>query len=254
MIELKNFAVKYEAKLLQDVNLTIPSGKIVALIGKNGSGKSTLANVLAGLMTDFAGEVWLDDLRLTRRVKVRELRAKVGLVLQNPDHQILFNSVRDELEFVLRNLGDTEAMEVKVRQALTQVGMTKFVDADPQNLSGGQRQRIAIATMLVAGPQYLILDEATSQLDDAGKQVLYETMRTLADQGIGVLMITNNTNELIYADEVLMIHDYGIWKLQKADLLQKKNELEKYGFATPLTIRLAQKFGVQTMTEVEDKL
>lgn len=268
MIRIENFTVKYEAKLLDRVNLEIPSGKIVALIGKNGSGKSTLANVLAGLVTDFAGEIWLDDLRLTRHVKMCELRAKIGLVLQNPDHQILFNSVRDELEFVLRNLGQEksfgrgkssnqdqlEVMEAKIMKALTQVGMADFVDMDPQNLSGGQRQRIAIATMLVAEPRYLIFDEATSQLDDVGKQAIYQTMRKLAEQGIGVIMITNNLNELIYADEVLVIHDYKIQKLQQSEILRKKCKLEDYGFATPLTIKLAQKFGVRTMAEIEEKL
>lgn len=253
MIKVQNLTIKYEQKIFDDVNIEIPAGKIVALIGKNGSGKSTLANTLAGLTKKYKGEIWLDDLRISRHTKVRDLRAKIGLVLQNPDHQILFNSVRDELLFVLQNL-QMQDDDARILETLREVGMAEFVDSDPQNLSGGQRQRIAIATMLVAKPDYLIFDEATSQLDQEGKKSVYKVMRKLVEKGMGVIMITNNLDELIYADEILVIHRQKIAKVSHEELLKQREILEKYGLKVPLTLRLAHKWGVKTMAELEEKL
>lgn len=257
MIKLKDFSVGFETKLFDNVNLEIPAGKIVALVGKNGSGKSTLANVLAGIKRDFGGEVWLDELALDKRTKVHDLRLKIGLVLQNPEHQILFNSVRDELDFVLKNLNPSLSeleRERKIKSALKQVEMADFIDKDPQNLSGGQKQRIAIATMLVSEPAYLIFDEATSQLDDLGKRAIYRVMKKLAEAGVGIIMITNNLNELIFADEVLIIARRKIQSLETGELIKTPEKLEDFGLSVPLVLKMAKKLQVKTLAELEEKL
>lgn len=268
MIKIKNLSVKFAEPVLEEVSLEIPAGRIVALIGKNGSGKSTLANVLVGLKADYSGEVWLDDLKLSRHTKTRDLRAKIGLVLQNPDHQLLFNSVREELLFVLQNLQGrsdrpsrrsgslavNEDFEQRIITTLEAVGMADFIDRDPQTLSGGQRQRIAIATMLVADPDYLILDEVTSQLDQEGKLAIYRVMRQLKKQGVGILMITNNLDELIHADEALVIHEQKIAKLSHTELVHQPKILEQYGLEVPLTLRLASHWNVESLGEIELKL
>lgn len=254
MIRVQSLSIKYAEKIFDDVSLEIPAGKIVTLIGKNGSGKSTLANALTGLLKKYQGEIWLDDLRLSRRTNVRDLRAKIGLVLQNPDHQILFNSVRDELLFVLQNLQAQGDCDTRILETLREVGMADFVESDPQNLSGGQRQRIAIATMLVSQPDYLIFDEATSQLDQDGKKSIYKVMQKLAQKGMGVMMITNNLDELIYADEILVIHRKRIVKILRDELFGQPEILEKYGLKVPLTLRLAHKWKVKTMVEIEERL
>lgn len=268
MIKIKNLSVKFAEPVLEEVSLEIPAGRIVALIGKNGSGKSTLANVLVGLKADYSGEVWLDDLKLSRHTKTRDLRAKIGLVLQNPDHQLLFNSVREELLFVLQNLqgrsvkpsrrsanlAANEDFEQRIITTLEAVGMADFIDRDPQTLSGGQRQRIAIATMLVAEPDYLILDEVTSQLDQEGKLAIYRVMRQLKKQGVGILMITNNLDELIHADEALVIHEQKIAKLSHTELVHQPKILEQYGLEVPLTLRLASHWNVESLGEIELKL
>lgn len=254
MIKIQKFSIKYAQKIFDEVDLEIPAGKIVALIGKNGSGKSTLANALAGLTKKYKGEIWLDDLKVSRHTHVRDLRAKIGLVLQNPDHQILFNSVRDELLFVLQNLQVQGDYEKRILATLNEVGMAEFIDSDPQNLSGGQRQRIAIATMLVSEPDYLIFDEATSQLDQEGKKSVYQIMQKLARKGLGVMMITNNLDELIYADEILVIHQRKVLRISRDELLKEPELLEKYGLEVPLTLRLAHKWGAKSMAEIEEKL
>lgn len=268
MIKIKNLSVKFAEPVLEEVSLEIPAGRIVALIGKNGSGKSTLANVLVGLKADYSGEVWLDDLKLSRHTKTRDLRAKIGLVLQNPDHQLLFNSVREELLFVLQNLQGrsdkpsrrsgslavNEDFEQRIITTLEAVGMADFIDRDPQTLSGGQRQRVAIATMLVADPDYLILDEVTSQLDQEGKLAIYRVMRQLKKQGVGILMITNNLDELIHADEALVIHEQKIAKLSHTELVHQPKILEQYGLEVPLTLRLASHWNVESLGEIELKL
>ncbi len=254
MIKIQKFSIKYAQKIFDEVDLEIPAGKIVALIGKNGSGKSTLANALAGLTKKYKGGIWLDDLKVSRHTHVRDLRAKIGLVLQNPDHQILFNSVRDELLFVLQNLQVQGDYEKRIFATLSEVGMAEFIDSDPQNLSGGQRQRIAIATMLVSEPDYLIFDEATSQLDQEGKKSVYQIMQKLAHKGLGVMMITNNLDELIYADEILVIHQRKVLRISRDELLKEPELLEEYGLEVPLTLRLAHKWGAKSMAEIEEKL
>ncbi len=113
MIKLEQFSCGYSGRpVLAQADLEIASGEITVVIGQNGSGKTTLAQVLAGLKLDFQGKVWLDDLELKCSTSVRELRQKAGLVLQNPNHQILFGKVEDEISFALRNLNLPEIADL----------------------------------------------------------------------------------------------------------------------------------------------
>lgn len=235
MIKLENFSCGYQKRLVLDrINLEIPGGQIVGVVGRNGSGKSTLAQVLSGLKLDFKGKVWLDDLQLKRRTSLRQLRQKVGLVLQNPDNQILFSRVDDDIVFALENLHvpASEQPEI-IHWALEQVDATELEKANPRQLSGGQKQRIVIASALAMRPEYLVLDEATSALDPIGKRSVWQVLEKLKAQGIGILFMTNWLDELTHADQILILDQQQIFSYTKAELIKHPEIFVQHGLETP---------------------
>ncbi len=272
MIKLKQFSCGYpKHQVLVDTNLEIAPGRITVVIGQNGSGKSTLAQVLAGLKLDFRGEVWLDDLALKRSTPVRELRQKVGLVLQNPDHQILFGKVEDEINFTLQNLKLPEITGLSknrrereqiiederrriIKSVLEQVGLLQKIDANPRELSGGQKQRLAIASVLASQPEYIILDEATSMLDLPGRRAVYRILTKLKRQGIGVIMMTNLLDEILLADQVLILDDGKMITSTPVEIIQEPDLLVEHGLEVPILLQVAKKLGVNNLLELRKQL
>lgn len=240
MIKLKNFSCKYnQTSVFENLNLEIPSGRIIAVIGKNGSGKSTLAEVLSGLKLDFTGEIWLDDLRLKRHTSMRAIRQKVSLVLQNPDNQIIFQKVHDDLAFVLDNLGIEKTRQEKlIQSALASVDMTDYLQTNPHELSGGQKQRIVIASAIITQPKYLILDEATAMLDPSGKRAIYNILQDFKKQGITTLFMTNWLDEIMIADEVLILDERKAFTYTRDQLLKDLTIFARHGLEVPLTLKL----------------
>lgn len=240
MIKLRNFSYNYDQRsVLCDVDLDIPSGKIVAVVGRNGSGKSTLAEVLSGLRLDFTGEVWLDDLKLTRHTPILEIHRKASLVLQNPDNQILFQKVYDDLAFVLDNLKiPTGEQDELIRKALNAVDMLDFMQANPHELSGGQKQRIVVASAILTQPKYLILDEATAMLDSGGKRAIYNLLQKFKKAKVTVLLMTNWLDEIAIADEVLILDQQKVFVYSRAELLADLSLFEKHGLEIPLMLKL----------------
>ncbi len=240
MLKLQGFSYDYGGQpVLSDVNLKIPSGKVIAVVGQNGSGKSTLAEVLSGLKLDFSGEIWLDELKLTQRTPISDIRQKTSLVLQNPDNQIIFQKVYDDLAFVLDNLKvDSSRHDKIIRSALKTVGMLDFIQANPHELSGGQKQRIVIASAILTRPKYLILDEATSMLDSAGKRAVYNILQDFKNSGITTLLMTNWLDEIAIADEVLILDQQKIFSYSRANLLADLSLFKKHGLEVPLMLKL----------------
>lgn len=241
MITVKNLSCGYRQTVLDCLNFEIPAGEITALIGANGSGKSTLTQVLAGLIK-FKGRIQIDDLIVTPRLSARALRQAVGLVFQNPEHQILFSRVQDDLEFILENLAWPVAERPKlIQEALSAVGLSDLAQANPRELSGGQQQRLAIASAIVTRPHYLILDEATSMLDPASRQEIYQILQKLAMQGVGILLATNALDELLLAKTVYILQQKQLYSYTQAELIQNADILPKHGLKPSLVLRLAQK-------------
>lgn len=240
MIKLRNFSYNYDQRsVLRDVDLDIPSGKIIAVVGRNGSGKSTLAEVLSGLRLDFTGEVWLDDLKLTRHTPILEIHRKASLVLQNPDNQILFQKVYDDLAFVLDNLKiPTEGQDELIHKALNAVDMLDFMQTNPHELSGGQKQRVVIASAILTQPKYLILDEATSMLDSGGKRAIYNLLQKFKKAKVTTLLMTNWLDEIAIADEVLILDQQKVFVYSQAELLADLSLFEKHGLEVPLMLKL----------------
>lgn len=197
----------HSVEALRDVSLKIAPGEYVALMGANGSGKSTLARHMNGLLLPTRGSVTVDGLDTRHAHALYEVRQRVGLVFQNPDHQMVAPVVEEEVAFGPENLGlPPEEIRARIDEALHAVEMTSFRHREIGCLSGGQKQRIAIASVLAMQPRYLILDEPTAMLDPRGRADLLGVLRRLHDEaGIGVVLVTHDVDEAAQAGRVVVL-------------------------------------------------
>ena len=197
--------------VLRGVDLTIEKGSFVALLGHNGCGKSTLAKHFNALLLPTGGQVLVEGMDTAAEDNTYPIRSRVGMVLQNPDNQLVSTIVEEDVAFGPENLGLPPAeIRARVDEALAAVDMTAYKDHSPHKLSGGQKQRIAIAGVLAMHPDCLILDEPTAMLDPRGRQEVLDTVcRLNKEQGMTVVLITHYMEEAALADRVVVM-DEGI--------------------------------------------
>ncbi len=196
MIKVQNLRFKYAQAggyALDGVTLHIKSGKYTAIVGHNGSGKSTLSKILVGLAPPTSGEVWVDDILLSRK-NLKKIRSRIGMVFQNPENQFIGATVEDDIAFGLENkLLPRQVMHEKVHKYAKKVNMIDHLSKEPQNLSGGQKQRVAIAATLAIDPKIVVFDEVTSMLDPKGKREVLEIMEELKkDDGKTLIVVTHD--------------------------------------------------------------
>lgn len=208
-IALINLGFKYpgsDRPVLDGIDAVIKGGEFLAVIGPNGSGKSTLARLLCGILCPTQGQVLVDDLRTEDPQNRIKIRKRVGLVLQNPDNQIVAARVEEDVAFGPENLNlPSVEIHYRVNHALEKVGLGHLKDRPPHLLSGGEKQRLAIAGILALRPAFLILDEPTSMLDPIGRRGVLEVLRGLANGGTSVVLITHNMDEAAAADRVWVL-------------------------------------------------
>ena len=197
------------------LSVQIPRGKFTVIIGHNGSGKSTMAKLLSGIMVPDKGKVFVyksdsdEGLDSADEDKNFEIRKTVGMVFQNPDNQLVATIVEDDVAFAPENLGvEPKEIRRRVDESLETVGLSAYAEHDTHKLSGGQKQRVAIAGMLAMNPECIIFDESTAMLDPKGREDIMNTILSLRDKGITVLLITHYMNEAAMADHVVMV-DHG---------------------------------------------
>ena len=197
--------------VLRGVNLTIEKGSFVAILGHNGCGKSTLSKHFNALLLPTGGQVLVADMDTANEENTYPIRRLVGMVLQNPDNQLVSTIVEEDVAFGPENLGLPPAeIRDRVDEALAAVDMTAYKDHAPHKLSGGQKQRIAIAGVLAMHPDCLILDEPTAMLDPRGRQEVLDTVcRLNKEQGMTVVLITHYMEEAALADRVVVM-DEGV--------------------------------------------
>ncbi len=197
--------------VLQGIDLTIEKGSFVALLGHNGCGKSTLAKHFNALLLPTGGRVLVEELDTADEANTYPIRRRVGMVLQNPDNQLVSTIVEEDVAFGPENLGLPPAeIRARVDAALAAVDMTAYKEHSPHKLSGGQKQRIAIAGVLAMHPDCLILDEPTAMLDPQGRQEVLDTVcRLNKEQGMTVVLITHYMEEAALADRVVVM-DEGV--------------------------------------------
>jgi energy-coupling factor transport system ATP-binding protein len=194
MIEVKDLCFSYPngVEALKGVSLTVKNGEFIAIMGQNGAGKTTLVKHFNGLLKPTKGSVLIDGVD-TRKVSVAKLSRKVGLVFQNPDHQLFSETVKDEIAFALRNFGFEEnIVEKRVTWALNLLGLAQYEKTSPFMLSGGERKRVALASVLAWNPKILILDEPTIGQDYQQKEKLRQFILQMKTQKKTVVIVTHD--------------------------------------------------------------
>ncbi len=193
VIEVDRLSHVYENDIrsLDGASLSIRRGEMVALVGPNGCGKTTLAKHLNGLLKGTEGSVKIFGVD-AKKCKVSHLARNVGYVFQNPDHQIFASTVSEEVSFGPRNFGfPVEEISLRVNEALEATGLSGYQDKDPFSLTKGERQRVAIASVLSAGPEIIVMDEPTTGLDYWGQRSVLELAKNLNEQGHTIIIITH---------------------------------------------------------------
>ena len=195
--------------VLRGVDLEIEKGSFVALLGHNGCGKSTLAKHCNALLLPTGGRMLVEGMDTADEANTYPIRSRVGMVLQNPDNQLVSTIVEEDVAFGPENLGLPPAeIRQRVDEALEAVGMTAYKEHAPHKLSGGQKQRIAIAGVLAMHPDCLVLDEPTAMLDPQGRQEVLDTVcRLNREQGMTVVLITHYMEEAALADRVVVMDE-----------------------------------------------
>ena len=196
-------------KVLEGIDLTVEKGSFVALLGHNGCGKSTLAKHFNAMLLPTGGTVLVRGIDTTDEEKKYEIRSTVGMVLQNPDNQLVSTIVEEDVAFGPENLGvPSEEIRRRVDDALRAVGMYEYRTYAPQLLSGGQKQRVAIAGVLAMQPQCVVLDEPTAMLDPQGRREVLDTIERLnREKGITVILITHHMDEAVRAGRVIAMSE-----------------------------------------------
>ena len=216
-IRLRSVTFSYEGgtRALDSIDLTIERGQFVAVLGPNGAGKTTLCMLLNGVIPNviggtLAGSVEVDGLATTEH-HVYELAERVGIVLQDPDAQILATDVVSEVAFAAENLGiPREMMAERIASALRIVRLTGYERSAPEELSGGQKQRLAIAAGLVMEPQIFVLDEPTAQLDPIGAREVFDVLEWLNhERGSTIVIATHASEEAVRVADRVVVLDEG---------------------------------------------
>lgn len=234
---------------LTDINTSIETGKITAIIGATGSGKSTLVQHLNGLIQPTKGTVTIGDHKIVANEKTKNLkmlRSKVGLVFQFPEMQLFEETIYKDVAFGPKNFGfDENQIHEYVVQALTLVGIKpELWERSPLDLSGGQKRRVAIAGVLATNPDVIVLDEPTAGLDPQGSKDMMDLfVRLNTEMKKTVIMVTHDMDHVLrYADNVLVLdHGSVYYDGPVRTFFDEPQKLEALGFVAPKVLQLKQR-------------
>lgn len=246
MIEVEQVSFSYEGTepyIIKDLTLSIRKGEFVVFLGRNGSGKSTLARLFNALHYASKGTVRVNGLDTTVVENQWKIRKKVQMIFQNPENQIVGTTIEEDIAFGLSNIGyQQKNIEKQIQWSLEKVGLRKKKKDSVYALSGGEKQKLAIASAIALSPQYLILDEATSMLDQASRKEVMSTILDLnKNLGVSIIHITHHLEEIIHADRVLLFHEGKIvGEHSPHGVIQNKELLDHCGLEIPFMPALGQ--------------
>lgn len=241
-IRVDNVSFSYDDnRVLNDISLSVQEGEFVALLGHNGCGKSTMAKLFNVLLSPQSGTVTIDGITAETEDDIYEIRSRVGLVLQNPDNQLVATVVEEDVAFGPENLGvPPQEIRRRVDSALKAVDMYEYRSHAPHKLSGGQKQRVAIAGIIAMEPRCIVLDEPTAMLDPKGRQEVMDTIRHLnKSMGITIVLITHYMDEAVQADRVIVM-DKGSILTQGTprQVFSKVELLKEHSLDVPQSVEL----------------
>jgi len=245
--ELKHIYSKgtpFEKIALSGVNLTIENGEFIGLIGHTGSGKSTLIQHFNALLEPSSGTVFVNDADVFHKsTNKRDIRQKVGLVFQYPEHQLFEMTVYKDVAYGPTNMGlSKEEIDERVIDALEKVGLEKDIyEMSPFELSGGQKRRVAIAGVLAMRPEVLVLDEPTAGLDPSGRDdILGEISKLHKTLGITIILVSHSMEDIANYVERIIVMDKGdvILEGNKYDVFEEVELLERIGLGVPQVTKI----------------
>ena len=230
-------------RAIDGVDIDIPQGSFVAVLGHNGSGKSTLAKHMNAILVPTGGTMWVDGRDTKDPAELWNVRQTAGMVFQNPDNQIIGTVVEEDVGFGPENLGvPTDEIWKRVEDSLRSVGMIEYRKASPNKLSGGQKQRVAIAGVIAMEPKCIVLDEPTAMLDPNGrKEVIRAVEKLRREKKVTVILITHYMEEVIDADQVFVM-DGGhiVMHGTPREIFSRVEELKSYRMDVPQVTMLAE--------------
>src|SRR5579859_2251697 len=249
MIEINNVTFHYSMQggqdtppALSEVSLRIDEGETVAIIGHNGSGKSTLVKLIAAILHPTNGNIVVDGIpTIAKDDRLWTLRQHVGIVFQNPDDQLVANTVIDEIAFGPENLGLPLAeTDERVQEAIALLGLEEYANMEISKLSVGQKQRVAIAGILAMRPRYLLLDEPTTMISGQTARHLLATVQQLArERHITVIHITHFMHEISNFQRVIVMHQGKIlMNGTPATVFAQPEALQAIGLDVPMVTQL----------------
>lgn len=264
MIEMKNVdyiyspGTPFEKKAVRNVSLVIRTGELLGIIGHTGSGKSTLIQMMNALLKPTAGDVMVDgQSTLDKKTNLKELRAKVGMVFQYPEHQIFEETIWAEIAFGPKNLGLTEGeINERVEYAMEAMELDKeMLELSPFELSGGQKRRVAIAGVFAMRPKVLILDEPTAGLDPHAKNKLLGRIAQMHEQSdISVVLVSHSMEDVAkVADRIVVMHDGGVaMEGSPSQVYGRPDDLINMGLDVPQVAQLMRRLELPLCYTVED--
>jgi len=256
ILTLRNLAFTYRGAskpALDQISYVHRHGEFTVIVGETGAGKSTLCRCLNGLIPSFikgslAGNLQVAGGPESGHPQVYELARIVGLVFQDFEAQLFSTNVELETAFALENFAvDRDQMGTRVEQALNRVGLAGFEQRDPASLSGGEKQRLAIASVLAGGPSMVVMDEPTTDLDPVGKRDIFRLAQVLRNEIEGIILVEHETEHVLSADRVLLMHEGRIIREGPPDeLLADPEFVERHGVRPLQTTVLLSLLGLET--------
>ena len=258
MFRINNLTYKYDKKIkaLDNITMDFEKGDIIGIIGSNGSGKSTLFNNLMGILKPTEGEILYKNNKLKYdKRSLYNLRKEVGIVFQDPEKQIFYSMVYDDLAFALRNIGmDEKSIKIRIDKALEAVNGKEFIDRPVHSLSFGQKKRVAIASVIAMNNDLILLDEPTAGLDPESTKAIVEIIKSVHKRGKKIVITSHDMN-LIYD-----ICDY-IYVLNRGKIISEGNveevfieedKIEEAGLELPWLVKLNKNMNLPLFRKEED--
>ncbi|MGI6200995.1 MAG: energy-coupling factor transporter ATPase [Christensenellales bacterium] len=234
----------FQSDALVDINLELPDGLLIGLMGHTGSGKSTLVQHLNGLIKPTSGRIFVQGVEITAKdADKRALRQKVGLVFQYPEYQLFEETVAKDIAYGPHNLGlDAATIAERVDEAMGMVGLDlSLKERSPLDLSGGQRRRVAIAGVLAMRPEILVLDEPTAGLDPRGRDEILGLVRDYHAKTQGmVIMVSHSMDDMARMADLLVVMNHGRVAMQGTprEIFSQSEQLRQIGLGVPAVVRL----------------
>ncbi|WP_343338523.1 Cobalt import ATP-binding protein CbiO [Terrisporobacter petrolearius] len=258
MFKINNLTYQYDKKrkALDNITMDFNNGDIIGIIGSNGSGKSTLFNNLMGILKATQGEILYKNRQLKYDKKsLYNLRKEVGIVFQDPEKQIFYSMVYDDLAFALRNIGtDEKTIKIRISKALEAVNGEAFIDRPVHSLSFGQKKRVAIASVIAMENDLVLLDEPTAGLDPESTRAIVNIIKTMYEKGKKIVITSHDMN-LIYD-----ICDY-VYVLNQGKIINEGNveevfidekKIEEAGLELPWLVKLNKNMNLPLFRKEED--